>query len=200
MYRCSMILKLYKYYKVSVASLRAFKDGKDQKILIQYTRWPGLNSNSVHPKYNLAALILLFFNWYCGGGGGVQLGPLDTAATNSSIMPAPGDYDDGEIGGMIYRENRSTRRKPAPVPLCPPQISRCSAWTRTQAAAVGSQWLTAWAMTRPISATLLLRQITRRIVVLNVCPIWRRCINCTVYTECFRNTWHNFRNEFLICK
>jgi hypothetical protein len=53
-------------------------------------------------------------------GGGVQLGPLGTAATNRSIVPAPGDYD-GEIGGMIGRGNRSTRRKPAPVPLCPPQ-------------------------------------------------------------------------------
>jgi hypothetical protein len=34
-------------------------------------------------------------------GDGVQLGPLGTAATNRPIMPAPGDYDDGEIGGMI---------------------------------------------------------------------------------------------------
>jgi hypothetical protein len=31
------------------------------------------------------------------------LGPLDTAATNRPIVPAPGDYDDGEIGGMIGR-------------------------------------------------------------------------------------------------
>jgi hypothetical protein len=55
-------------------------------------------------------------------GGGVQLGPLGTAATNTPIVPAPGDYDDGEIGGMItVRGNRSTRRKPPPVPLCPPQ-------------------------------------------------------------------------------
>jgi hypothetical protein len=30
-------------------------------------------------------------------GGGVQVGPLDTAATNRPIVPAPGDYDDGEI-------------------------------------------------------------------------------------------------------
>jgi hypothetical protein len=35
------------------------------------------------------------------GGGGVQLGPLSTAATNRSIVPAPGGYDDGEIGGMM---------------------------------------------------------------------------------------------------
>jgi hypothetical protein len=69
-------------------------------------------------------------------GGGVQLGPLGTAATNRPIVPARGDYD-GEIGGMIGRGNRSTRRKPAPVPLCPPQTSH-AARTRTQAAAVGS--------------------------------------------------------------
>jgi hypothetical protein len=42
-------------------------------------------------------------------GGGVQLGPLGTAATNRPIVPAPGDYD-GEIGEMIGRGNRSTRR------------------------------------------------------------------------------------------
>jgi hypothetical protein len=55
-------------------------------------------------------------------GGGVQLGPLGTAATNRPIVPTPGDYDDGEIGGMmIGKGNRSTRRKPAPVPLYPPQ-------------------------------------------------------------------------------
>jgi hypothetical protein len=36
--------------------------------------------------------------------GGVQLGPLGTAATNRSIVPATGDYDDGKIGGMIDRE------------------------------------------------------------------------------------------------
>jgi hypothetical protein len=33
------------------------------------------------------------------------LSPLDTAATNRPIVPAPGDYDDGEFGGMIGRGN-----------------------------------------------------------------------------------------------
>jgi hypothetical protein len=75
-------------------------------------------------------------------GGGVQLGPLGTAATNRLLVPAPGDYDDGEIGGMIGRGNRSTRRKPAPVPLCPPKTPH-AARMRTRAAAVGSQRLTA---------------------------------------------------------
>jgi hypothetical protein len=54
-------------------------------------------------------------------GDGVQLSPLGIAATNMPIGPTPGDYDDREIGGMtIGRGNRSTQRKPAPVPLCPP--------------------------------------------------------------------------------
>jgi hypothetical protein len=88
-----------------------------------------------------------FFNWY--GGGGVQLGPLGTAATNRPIVPTPDDYDDGEIGGMIDSGNRSTRRKPAPVPLCPLQTSH-AARTRTRAAAVGSQRLTARATARPV--------------------------------------------------
>jgi hypothetical protein len=71
-------------------------------------------------------------------GCGVQLGPLATAATNRPIVPAPEDYDDGEIGGMIGKGNRSTRRKPAPVPLCPPQTPH-TARARTRAAGVGSQ-------------------------------------------------------------
>jgi hypothetical protein len=54
-------------------------------------------------------------------GGGVQLRPLGTAAINKPIVSAPSDYDNGEIGGMIGKGNRSTRRKPAPMPLCPPQ-------------------------------------------------------------------------------
>jgi hypothetical protein len=75
-------------------------------------------------------------------GRGVQLGPLGTAATNRPIVPALGDYDDGEIGGMIGRGNLSTRRKPAPVLLCPPQMPH-AARARTRAVAVGSQRLTA---------------------------------------------------------
>jgi hypothetical protein len=49
-------------------------------------------------------------------GGGVQLGPLGTAATDWPIVLAPGDYDDGEFGGMkigretgILGENLSQR-------------------------------------------------------------------------------------------
>jgi hypothetical protein len=52
-----------------------------------------------------------------------KLGPLGTSATEWPTVPAPGDYDDGEFGGMkIGRGSQSIRRKPAPAPLCPPQI------------------------------------------------------------------------------
>jgi hypothetical protein len=50
------------------------------------------------------------------------LGPLGTSAIYWPIVAALGDSEDGEFGGMNGRGNRSTRRKPAPAPLCPPQI------------------------------------------------------------------------------
>jgi hypothetical protein len=59
-------------------------------------------------------------------------------------------HEYGEFCGMrIDRGNRSTRRKPAPVPLCPSQIPHDPTWDRTRAATVGSRRLIAWAMTRP---------------------------------------------------
>jgi hypothetical protein len=71
----------------------------------------------IHRFLNIQAISLplcIFFNSKrVGGGGGVQLGPFGTSATNCPILPAPGDYDDGEFGRtMIGRGNRSTRRKP----------------------------------------------------------------------------------------
>jgi hypothetical protein len=61
-----------------------------------------------------------------------------------SPLGTSGDYYDGEFGGMkIGRGNRSTRRKPAPAPLCPPQILLDQTRARTRAAAVGNQRLTA---------------------------------------------------------
>jgi hypothetical protein len=53
----------------------------------------------------------------------MRLSPLGTSANNWPIVPAVDDDDDeyGAVGGMrISRGNRSTRTKPAPVPLCPP--------------------------------------------------------------------------------
>jgi hypothetical protein len=48
-----------------------------------------------------------------------------TAAT-TDLLYQPQMIDDGDCGAIdgvnIGRGNRSTRRKSAPVPLCPPQI------------------------------------------------------------------------------
>jgi hypothetical protein len=52
-------------------------------------------------------------------------GTLGTAATTGLVYQPRmiGEGDCGEIGGIkIGRGNRITRRKPAPAPLCPPQI------------------------------------------------------------------------------
>jgi hypothetical protein len=55
------------------------------------------------------------------------------------------------VGGMrIDRGNRNSRRKPTPVPQCPPQIPHYLTWAWTRAAAVGSRRLTACAMARPL--------------------------------------------------
>jgi hypothetical protein len=54
------------------------------------------------------------------------LDPLGTAATNSPIVLALGDYDDGEIGEMIGVGNRSTRRKTYPsAALCTTNPTCC---------------------------------------------------------------------------
>jgi hypothetical protein len=71
------------------------------------------------------------------------------------------DDECGAVGGMrIGRRNRNTRRKPAPVPLDPPQIPHDLTWARTQSAVVGSRRLTAWAMAPPSYSLSLLRSDT----------------------------------------
>jgi hypothetical protein len=73
---------------------------------------------SVTPFASVQETVVIFFfnlcNWTFG-----------TAAT-TGLLNQPrmiGEGDCGEIGGIkIGRGNRSTGRKPAPAPLCPPQI------------------------------------------------------------------------------
>jgi hypothetical protein len=105
-----------------------------------------------------SAIVKIFFlNLYSGGWN-----PRSTRDC-SHKLPAPGDYDDGELGRMTGRGNRSTLRKPAPAPLCPLQTPH-AARTRTRAAAVGSQRLTAWATARPSAIVTTLRVGRRRIL------------------------------------
>jgi hypothetical protein len=75
----------------------------------------------------------------------VRLSPLGTSATNWPIVAALDDR-----WWVWSRGNRSTRRKPAPVPLCQPQIPHDLTRARTRTAVVGSRRLTAWAVARPV--------------------------------------------------
>jgi hypothetical protein len=54
------------------------------------------------------------------------------------------DGDSGAMGAMrIGKGNQSIQRKPAAMPLCPPQIPHDLIRARTQAAVVGNRRLTA---------------------------------------------------------
>jgi hypothetical protein len=67
-------------------------------------------------------------------GGGVHTGSTRKVGHFWPIVPAPGDCEDGEVGEMkIDRGNQSTRRKPAPAPLCPPQTPLGQTRVRTRA-------------------------------------------------------------------
>jgi hypothetical protein len=118
-----------------------------------------------------------------------KLSPLGTSATEWPTLPAPGDYDDGEFGGIkIGRGNRSTQRKPAPVPLCPPQIPLGQTRSRTRAAAVGSQLLTAWAMARPsLHCNLSWSSATHRTLYVTQIAVMIGAKRCC--------SWTNFRKQ-----
>jgi hypothetical protein len=92
-----------------------------------------------HNLFSIFREETFFLNWYSGRWS--PIGSTRHCGHQWPTVPALGDYDDGEIGGMIGRGNRSTWRKPAPVLLCPPQTPH-AARMRTWAAAVGSQQLT----------------------------------------------------------
>jgi hypothetical protein len=87
-------------------------------------------------QLNHVRICLLIFYYYSQWGK--TLSPLGTAATNGILYQPQmiADGDCGAIGGMkIGRVNRSTRRKPAPVSLCPPQIPLDQTRARTRTAA-----------------------------------------------------------------
>jgi hypothetical protein len=89
-------------------------------------------------------VFFLFFFFIRMVGAGVPTGSAQHIGHFWPVVPAAGDCEDAEFGGMkIGKGNRSTRRKPAPAPLCPPQIPPDQTQAQTWAATVGSQRLTA---------------------------------------------------------
>jgi hypothetical protein len=104
------------------------------------------------------------------GGDGVQTGSTLHVGHFWPIVPAPGDSEDGESGRMkIGRGNRSTRRNPAPAPICSPLIPLDQTGARTWPAVVGRQRLTAWAMARlketPKNFTFKIKAVTANLLL-----------------------------------
>jgi hypothetical protein len=111
------------------------------RSVMQYTFWESVIDHPIQVDYILILIV----------GGGVQIASTRYVGYFWPVVPSPGDCEDGKFGGMkTGRGNRSTRRKPAPAPLCPPQIPLDQTRARTRAAAMGSQRLTAWAMARSL--------------------------------------------------
>jgi hypothetical protein len=141
MYFCSVsLLRITFYWEVCRLRMQRWV-----ALQISNGAWYDLE----RPEEMSPTIVFCFF--FLVSLGGVRLSPLGTSATVGLLyQPLMIDDDYGAVCGMrIGRGNRSTRRKPAPVPLCTAQIPHDLTWDRTRAAAVGSQRLTAWAMARP---------------------------------------------------
>jgi hypothetical protein len=100
--------------------------------------------DKVRPRNFHTRIVGFFFSFLGWGWDWVRL--VRRPLTGLLYQPRMIDDECGAIGGMrIGRGNQSTRKKPAAVSLCLPQIPL----NLTRAAAVGSQRLTAWDMARP---------------------------------------------------
>jgi hypothetical protein len=95
-------------------------------VKLEYTKYYSFSCGSTAQFWALAASIKLSVSFRLldlGQSAGL-LGRV-ISLLQGLCVSAPGDCEDGEVGGMngFGKGNRSTRRKPAPTPLCPPQIS-----------------------------------------------------------------------------
>jgi hypothetical protein len=145
---------------------------KFMKYLSQRIQFPGWDSNAASYEYKWQALLLdrtcrailhrgldwMNIGWTLFKASFFSfLESLETLVhlvrrPLIGLLSQPQKIDDDECGTVgvmiIGRGNRSIRRKPAPLPLCVPQISYELTWARTRAA-VGSWRLIDWAMARP---------------------------------------------------
>jgi hypothetical protein len=114
-------------------------EGRSNRRLIYARQLTSSHTSSL--KMEATSLTTIWCNIFIIIISGVGLSPLGTADISGQLYK-PQMIDEGDcgaIGGMqIDRGNRSTRRKPASAPLCPPQIPHDQTRARTQAAAVGS--------------------------------------------------------------
>jgi hypothetical protein len=106
------------------------------------------------------------------------------------LLYQPRMIDDvcGAVDGIrIGRGNRSTRRKPATAPLCPPQIPRDLTWNRTWTAAVGSRR----AMGRPYECLTERQDMSHSLThaLIKLSPSWRAA-NCAATQELPNVLWN----------
>jgi hypothetical protein len=123
--------------------------------------WHGLvQSNFPHSQRDYLFFFFFFFFSFLGVGWD-SVPMLHSPLIGLLYQPRIRDDDEcGAVGGMrIGKGNRSTRRKPAAVPLCQPKIPHDLTWARTRAAAVGSRRLTVWVMARPRDYLTLVLQV-----------------------------------------
>jgi hypothetical protein len=77
------------------------------------------------------------------------------------------DDDECEaVGGMLGMGNQSTRRRPAPVPLCPPEIPHDLTWAITRAAAVGRRPANGLTYSTALYKLLKIKKCDKNILVL----------------------------------
>jgi hypothetical protein len=81
--------------------------------------------------------------------GGWTICPLVAAVQRHSLIPSKSIME-SQGGVIVTGESRRTRRKPVPVPQCPPQIPHGPTQARILASAVRGRQLSAWAMARPL--------------------------------------------------
>jgi hypothetical protein len=96
---------------------------------------------------NLLESFFLFESWEVES----TLGPRGTTAMYWPIVPVPGYCEDGEVGGMKcgWQGKPKYSEKTCPGAILSTTNPTCQNRARTQAAAVGSQRLTASAIARP---------------------------------------------------
>jgi hypothetical protein len=101
-------MAMWCFHNVTLHSL--FKRG--QHDIFKSVLWP--------PSGTWAGILL---KKNCIVAGGIKV--HSTLRPLNGLLSAPGDYNNGEIGGMIGRGNRSTRRKPARAALSTTKPTCC---------------------------------------------------------------------------
>jgi hypothetical protein len=85
-----------------------------------------LNAINENCKHSIIRNFTILFQWFWARGRGCSGTESTITEATTGILYQPRMIMDEDecraIGGMLGRGNRNTRGKPAPAPLCPPQI------------------------------------------------------------------------------